>query len=103
MGLPHVGALNTIVSLMAHLRAVTAVDMPPDGKQDVDQPVSITWEDEPGYRGVIAPASTSRAAGWGAVALARPTAKVQVAHGDARPKGTVLEGEDRPVKFNEGV
>ena len=44
-GLTQVGALNTIVSLMAHLRAVTGVDMPKEVKQDVDQTVSIKWED----------------------------------------------------------
>ena len=44
-GLTQVGALNTIVSLMAHLRAVTGVDMPKEIKAEQDTTVSIKWED----------------------------------------------------------
>lgn len=41
-----IGALNTIVATLAHIRAIEGLDAPKEVRQEVDQRVSIRWGDE---------------------------------------------------------
>lgn len=41
--LSRVAALNTLVALMPHLRAVQGLDEPKESKADVEQRVIVTW------------------------------------------------------------